>query len=202
MSEIREAIVAEFPRLRALWPGLNKKPEVLSEVGKAVMAHADKLAPEDVARGFDALIQASPTSGWPPGPHEVVGCVLTAAGERRENERTARRRHEFESTAPARYEVSGPPCSCGSPLVLLREERALYCDECRRVVRINLAGWEVDDLTTTRKGAPPGGSELARDALARMKGAPVPVPAGAPDHHDLTAEIQATTTDDGDNDEW
>jgi hypothetical protein len=202
VSEIREAISDEFSRLRAIWPGLNRKPEVLAEVGKAVMAHADKLTPEDVARGFDAVIQASPTSGWPPGPHEVVGCVLAAAGERRENERTARRRDDFESMAPARYEVAGPPCSCGSPVVLLRDERALYCDACRRVIRMNLAEWEVDDLTTTRKGAPPGGSELGRDALARMKQAPVAVGlAGANDHDDLTAELQAAT-DDGDLDEW
>ena len=201
MSEIRDAILAEFPRLRALWPGLNSKPDVLTEIGKAVMAHAAKLTPEDVARGFDDVIQASPTSGWPPGPHEVVGCVLAAAGERRESERASRRRHEFESMAPARYEVAGPPCSCGAPVVLLREERALYCDACRRVVRMNLAEWEVDDLTTTRKGAPPGGSELGRDVLARMREAPVAVGlAGASDHDDLTAELQAD--DESEPDEW
>lgn len=202
MSEIRDAIVAEFPRLRAIWPGLNGKPEVLAEVGKAVMVHAERLTPEDVARGFDDVIQASPTTGWPPGPHEVVGCVLAAATERRTNERAAERRREFEMIAPAREEIIGRSCSCGAPLALLREERAVYCDACRRVVRMNLTGYEMDELRTARKGQAPGGPELARDALARMKEAPVAVTAGAPDHHDLTADLQAQATDEGDLDEW
>jgi len=76
VSVIRTAILAEFPRLRALWPVLESKPEHLAEIGKAVMRHESRITPEDVSHGFDRVIQESPTTSWPPGPHEVLGCIL------------------------------------------------------------------------------------------------------------------------------
>ena len=83
MSAIRDAILGEFPRLRALWPVLEGKPEHLGEIGKAIMRHENRLKPEDVTHGFDRVIQECPTTGWPPGPHEVLGCVLREADARR-----------------------------------------------------------------------------------------------------------------------
>lgn len=82
MSEIRSALLAEFPRLRALWPVLETKPEHLNEIGKAVMRHEEKLKPDDVTRGIDRVLQECPTTGYPPGPHEVLGCVLREAQAR------------------------------------------------------------------------------------------------------------------------
>lgn len=83
MSAIRAALLAEFPRLRALWPVLETKPEHLAEIGKAVMRHESRLTPEDVSHGFDQVIQQSPTTSWPPGPHEVLGCILRERDARR-----------------------------------------------------------------------------------------------------------------------
>jgi hypothetical protein len=76
VSVIRSAILAEFPRLRALWPALTSKPEHLSEIGKAIMRHEDRLTPDDVTRGFDRVILETPTSAYPPGPHEVLRSVM------------------------------------------------------------------------------------------------------------------------------
>lgn len=82
MSAIRAAVLAEFPRLRALWPVLETKPEHLAEIGKAVMRHESRITPEDVSHGFDQVIQQSPTTSWPPGPHEVLGCILAERDRR------------------------------------------------------------------------------------------------------------------------
>jgi len=90
MSAIRAAVLAEFPRLRALWPVLETKPEHLAEIGKAVMRHESRITPEDVSHGFDQVIQQSPTTSWPPGPHEVLGCILTARDERRRSDTQAK----------------------------------------------------------------------------------------------------------------
>lgn len=98
MSTIRSALLAEFGRLRALWPVLETKPEHLNEIGKAVMRHEEKLKPEDVTRGIDRVVQECPTTGYPPGPHEVLGCVLREAQAR--NNRT------LPSPRPAREGVS------------------------------------------------------------------------------------------------
>ena len=91
MSEIRTAILAEFPRLRALWPVLETKPEHLAEIGKAVMRHESRITPEDVSHGFDRVIQESPTTSWPPGPHEVLGCILDERNRRRRDDSHERR---------------------------------------------------------------------------------------------------------------
>lgn len=66
----------QVKRLVVLWPALRNKPEVLSEVKSAVLRHTHRLVSEDIRMGMDDVIANCPTTGWPPGPHEVLGCIL------------------------------------------------------------------------------------------------------------------------------
>lgn len=92
MSEVKSAITEQIQRLRVLWPALNSRPETTAEIVSAVMRYSQRLVPSDIHTGFDRVIEASPTTGWPPGPHEVVGCVLQARRERN-NATDSPRRH-------------------------------------------------------------------------------------------------------------
>jgi hypothetical protein len=78
VSAIRDEIRSQSGRLVALWPALRNKPDVVAEIERAVLRHEPRLVTEDITHGFDQVIDNSPTSGWPPGPHEVLGCVLDA----------------------------------------------------------------------------------------------------------------------------
>jgi hypothetical protein len=80
---IRDSLREQITRLRVLWPVLNTRPEVTAEIEQAVMRYEPRLVDADIQRGFDTVIELSPTSGWPPGPSEIVGCVLQAASDRR-----------------------------------------------------------------------------------------------------------------------
>lgn len=91
MSEVKSAITEQIQRLRVLWPALNSRPETTDEIVRAVMRYSQRLVPSDIHTGFDRVIEASPTSGWPPGPHEVVGCVLQARRERNNASESPRR---------------------------------------------------------------------------------------------------------------
>ena len=83
MSDIESATAEQIARLRVLWPVLNSRPEHTQEIVQAVMRNRRRLVPEDIAYGFSDAIERQPTSGWPPGPHEILGCVLKAAEVRR-----------------------------------------------------------------------------------------------------------------------
>lgn len=174
MSEIRDAIRAEFPRLRALWPALHTKPEHLSEIGKALMQHADRLTPEDIARGFDRVVQSSPTTAYPPGPHEVLGCVLAESSARARDRRESERRRRADENLPARNEVAGRSCpKCRGALAFLADDRMLWCDTCRAVVaagnahapRVTLDDYEAERVQIIATDAPSGGAELGRSFL-------------------------------------
>lgn len=91
MNDVKSAITEQIQRLRVLWPALNSRPETTDEIVGAVMRYAGRLVPADIHTGFDRVIEASPTSGWPPGPHEVVGCVLQARRERTNSSDSPRR---------------------------------------------------------------------------------------------------------------
>jgi hypothetical protein len=83
MSDVHSEAAEQIARLRVLWPVLNSRPEHTREIVQAIARHAPRLKPSDVADGFSLAIENAPTNGWPPGPHEVLACVLKAAETRR-----------------------------------------------------------------------------------------------------------------------
>lgn len=154
-STLTQAIDEQLERLKNLWPTLKNKPEVLEEIRHAITKHERRLESSDVAQGFDDVIQKSPTSGWPPGPHEVIGCILGVANQRVINTKTRDR-------GPAGHpEVAGRYCSkCQGPVVLLASDRFIYCGPCNLVqvfsrtaneVRHRLEWHEVDQVPITRR---------------------------------------------------
>ena len=84
-TEVREGIA----RLVGVWPTLARRDALRQEIGEAVMRHAGRLDPVDIRQGLDDLIaraRAQQDDGGPaapPGPHEVVGCILSARDARR-----------------------------------------------------------------------------------------------------------------------
>ena len=78
-------------RMQSVWPRVQTTPGLKAEMVASVMRHAGKLEPADLAAGVDSLIESRPAAqdtGWaaaPPGPHEVVGCLLTARATRMQN---------------------------------------------------------------------------------------------------------------------
>jgi hypothetical protein len=102
------AIGEQITRLRVLWPVLNGRQEHTQEIERAIRRKASKLTADDVVRGFDDAIEAAPTTGWPPGPHEVLGCVMARALTRELTEKPRNPRwsmgltfHEWWDTLPA-----------------------------------------------------------------------------------------------------
>lgn len=83
MSDIESATAEQIARLRVLWPVLNSRPEHTQEIMQAIVRNRGRLKPEDIEGGFSDAIERQPTTGWPPGPHEILGCVLKAAEVRR-----------------------------------------------------------------------------------------------------------------------
>ena len=75
-------------RLAGVYTRLRKADELRQEIGNALMRHAERIEVADLSAGCTALIESMPTRqadggpSSPPGPHEVVGCVLTAQRER------------------------------------------------------------------------------------------------------------------------
>lgn len=97
MPLIRADVRIALGRLTEVWPALAKRDALRNEMGEAVMRHALDLQPSDLDAGITHLIENTPTvtrSGWitpPPGPHEVVGCILLAKRERQRAARPRRR---------------------------------------------------------------------------------------------------------------
>lgn len=159
----------QLQRLRALWPALNAKHEVTDEITRAIKRHESKLAPEDVVAGFDEVIATSPTNGWPPGPHEIVGCVLHAS--------RARRSDAPRPQYPPRTELVNRQCSkCGGPVALLPTERVVYCGACNLVQSLGtVAGrdryhldWNEINTLPVRDGMPPA-DVTGHDALRWLR---------------------------------
>lgn len=90
-AQIESAVGEQIQRLRVLWPVLNSRDQHTQEIVAAVMRHAHRITADDVRAGFDEAIEGAPTSGWPPGPHEVIGCVLAARERRVGSTHTPRR---------------------------------------------------------------------------------------------------------------
>jgi hypothetical protein len=91
----REVMDGCVYRMVGVWPGLRKRVDLQREIGAAIMRHAPRLTVEDIAQGMDDLVGRARTQqddggpAAPPGPHEVVGCILTAARARTLSDTTA-----------------------------------------------------------------------------------------------------------------
>ncbi len=173
----------QIARTVTIWPVLKSKPETCAEIRNAVLRHRERITAGDITRGFDALVEVSPTAGWPPGPHEVVGCVLGAAKTRSRDERATTGEREREAPGLPRTEVVGQSCrQCGGVLMLLPEESALYCDACNSVVvhaqhpnpRWRMTWEERQDVSTRKVNGGGAGVQEGRDAITRIKTASVP----------------------------
>jgi len=83
-SDVRDVL----QRMTGVWTRLKSNDELRQEIGHAIMRHAERLERDDLRNGVDAVMlntRAQQRDGGPavpPGPHEVVGCIL-AARERR-----------------------------------------------------------------------------------------------------------------------
>lgn len=134
---VEKAIVRHaVERMVVVWPMLGNRDQMRREIGEAVMAYADRLEPSDVEIGTTLLIRSSKTAAddggpaWPPGPNEVIGCILKARADRMEA--IAERDAGPVVTGPRR--VVGKRCRCGGPVDLLAGEGVLRCDTCRAVL--------------------------------------------------------------------
>lgn len=108
MMAFEHAIGEQITRLRVLWPVLNSRQEHTQEIENSIRRKASKLTAEDVVSGFDDAIEAAPTTGWPPGPHEILGCVMARAHTRQMAQGPQKRAfgmgmtfHEWWETVPA-----------------------------------------------------------------------------------------------------
>jgi hypothetical protein len=154
-STLTQAIDQQLERLQNLWPTLKKKPEVMDEIRQAIIRQERRISAADISDGFDSVIEKSPTSGWPPGPHEVIGCILHASSQRFI---ATKSRADGPSGLP---EIAGRYCSkCQGPVKLLAQDRFIYCDGCNLVqvftrtaqeVRHRLEWHEVDQVPITRR---------------------------------------------------
>lgn len=98
MSEFEAAVGDQIHRLRVLWPVLNTRQEHTQEIEHAINRNAKRLTADDVTHGFSDAIEACPTTGWPPGPHEILGCVMARAHSRRAGSWPRRTSRDFGMT--------------------------------------------------------------------------------------------------------
>lgn len=140
--QVRDAV----QRIAGVWPTLRKRDTLRDEIGRALMRHADTLDPVDLDEGVALLVQTARVQqddggpAAPPGPGEVLGCVLTAKRQRVQGEREKLRAEDWGTKATDRapsVERTGKPCNhrggCGRVMVYLVPEGAYYCEGCRTV---------------------------------------------------------------------
>lgn len=130
--QVRDAI----QRLCGVWPSLGKRDALRDEIGRAIMQHADTLDLADLDAGLSLLIRSARVRqddggpALPPGPGEVVGCILTAR-----RDRTSRARGGAADRDTSARDT-GRACGrngCDGVLMWLPSEGAHYCDGCRTV---------------------------------------------------------------------
>lgn len=124
-------------RLAGVWPTLRKRDTLRDEIGRSLMRHADNLDPVDLDEGVAMLVQTARVQqddggpAAPPGPGEVLGCVLSA---RRARVMAAR---GPAAERPTSAQVSTRTCrrtGCDArPMMYLPSEGAHYCEGCRTV---------------------------------------------------------------------
>lgn len=123
-------------RLSGVWPTLRKRDTLRDEIGQALMRHADNLEATDLDEGVTLLVQTARVQqddggpAAPPGPGEVLGCVLSAKRARVMAARGP------AADRPTSVRDAGRTCrrgGCGSPMMYLPSEGAYYCDGCRTV---------------------------------------------------------------------
>jgi hypothetical protein len=132
VSAFQAALGEQITRLRVLWPVLNSRPEHTQEIERAVTRHERKLTADDVTQGFSDAIEACPTTGWPPGPHEILGCVMARAhtrdlaeGPRRRSYGVGMTFHEWWQTVP----ISERPRHAALHRLMTKEETPLHVIE-------------------------------------------------------------------------
>lgn len=88
MTITRTDAIDTVKRLTSVYSRLRRDDTMRDEIGQALMRHADKLTVPDLYAGCTALIETLPARqkdggpAAPPGPHEVLGCVLQARHDR------------------------------------------------------------------------------------------------------------------------
>ncbi len=92
----RDDVRRGIQRLVGVWPPLARRDALRQEIGESVMRHAERIDRVDIQHGLDdpiARARARQDDGGPaapPGPHEVLGCILSAARARDLADITAR----------------------------------------------------------------------------------------------------------------
>ena len=133
-------------RLVGVWPTLRKRDTLRDEIGRALMRHADTLEAADLDNGVSLLVQTARVQqddggpAAPPGPGEVLGCVLSAKRARVSSERDKMRAEDWGGKSVKRapsVEQSQRICrhrgGCGRMMLYLVPESAYYCEGCRTV---------------------------------------------------------------------
>jgi len=122
-------------RIAAVWPRLasDKHYGLRQEIGGAIMRHADALDLSDLEEGVAMLISSARAQqddggpAAPPGPHEVLGCVLAAKRARLADARGG------AATRDTSARVTALDCrraSCKGSLMWLPVEGMHYCRDC------------------------------------------------------------------------
>jgi hypothetical protein len=177
----RETVRQAVERMVVVWPMLGSRDAMRQEIGEAVMAHAERLEPQDVERGMTLLIRTSRTAAndggpaWPPGVNELVGCILSTRADRM-NAAVPDEGPVVTGPRP----VAGRFCkSCGEQVAYLPPDRSLACTACRAVIvlewregnpRIHLTPSEVADLVFDHVVVERGDSGDARRVIAELAG--------------------------------
>lgn len=132
-DDVREAM----SRMSDVWPRLKKDERLRNEIGQAVWRERSRLNPSDITRGVEQLFTVAPTTAkdggpaWPPGPREVMECVLRARGDRISQQQ----RDNASNTGKARR-LAGRCCAmrgCHGGVDYLPNEQMLVCESCRAV---------------------------------------------------------------------
>lgn len=147
----REMIEGFIKRLESMWPILRNNEEHKKAIAMLANEKASSASEDDLNHAFRLLLANHKTSNkdggpaWPPSPHEVLGCILSAQRERKANVKIA-----VPYYGPRR--VAGRVCrKCNGTLTLF--ENVLFCEECRSVQqfegRTRLTPHEIHSLEFT-----------------------------------------------------
>lgn len=131
-----------------MWPILRNNEEHKEAIVVLANEKASTASEEDLNRAFRLLLANHKTSNkdggpaWPPSPHEVLGCILSAQRENKADVRIA-----VPYYGPRR--IAGRLCrKCKGTLTLF--ENVLYCEDCRSAQqiegRVQLTAHEIHTL--------------------------------------------------------
>jgi len=96
MAVSTEDVRVVLQRLATIWGRIGRNHELRQEMGRAVMRYAERLEVADLNAGVEDLIATAKLQAYdggpatPPGPSELVGCVLKARDRRQRRAITPR----------------------------------------------------------------------------------------------------------------